>query len=573
MKHLLQILLLFSVLPVCTPLQATQNNPTSFDVTSNADLLSQQVIDISKKIVASLNSQHTEWPDIDDELDFLRAFSYQHHTDRLTEPALTEVHIVLQTLSQYHGFVANHAKAKRWQEQYSVLSYRYQPTNASSLSERLNTLSQLTSKLPDADLASDYAWWEAIRAQAFLALEARSKEQWKQQFNQSKWQQVFLALVPKANDWQLEHLLWLLAYQHILMSEETQKSLDDAVIIALQAHPELSEQERKQLFSWRYLTNSFRVQDNCRQDFSNWCVLPPVEQALPHQHSCHTGLVVRYRSINTGQLQQLCQQMMAQEDDFHRLLQTGREPVANDGNQRLEVIVFDDYSDYNLFGALNFNIRTDNGGMFIEGTPSDPNNQARFFAFQKFWQPEPLDVWNLEHEYVHYLDGRYTSYGPFGHFPSHKVWWSEGLAELISLGKHNPQAITMLSKTAAEDTPELSRIFAASYQDGLDLTYRWSYLAWRFLQSELPELIPALAQTLRTDFFAGYQHQLTQIAQRHQADFSAFLQHLRNHAATEAARQPPILGRYLYRSYLQPAHLINDERHFHRFYLNNPSKD
>lgn len=574
MKHYVSIMLLISALTVWTPLQATQSTVTSADLPPDAAALSQQVIDTSNNIVTTLANQHPDWPDIDNELNFLRRLSYKQHTTQLTESALTQLHVMLQSLSQHHGFSANHAKAKRWQEQYSVLSYRYQPASASTLHNILSTLSQLSATLPDADLASDYAWWEAIRAQAFLAVDARNNDELKQQFNQSRWQQTALTLVPMATGWQLDHLLWLLAYQHILLPENAQKSLDNAVIAALEAHPALSMQQQKQLFSWRYLTNSFRVQDNCLQDFANWCVLPPLEQALPHQHSCHSGLIIRYRSIKTEQLQQLCQQMMAQEDDFHRLLQTGGEAVANDNNTRLEVIIFDDYSDYNLFGALHFNIRTNNGGMYLEGTPSDPDNQARFFAFQKFWQPEPLAVWNLEHEYIHYLDGRYASYGPFGHFPSHKVWWSEGLAELISLGKHNPLAMTMLSNTPIGDEPQLSQIFAASYQDGLDLTYRWSYFSWRFLQQVLPERIPALAQALRSDFFAGYLHQLSQIAEQHQADFSAFLQQLRSQVTTEAASStPPILGRYLYRSYLQPAHLVNDERHFHRLYLNNPSED
>ncbi|MCC5826915.1 collagenase [Alkalimonas sp.] len=546
--------------------------------TTEADFLSQINHSISQ-----LQQSSADTPSLEQELHFLRDVSYQMSWHQLSSESRQAVLPLLLQLSMHPDFFRPHPKAWRWQEQFSVLSYRYPPEEVAMRLELLSTLSKISSQLPNGQLAADYAWWEAIRAQAFLAADARNQDDLKQLLNQSDWHKPILVLVPQASGWQLEHLLWLLAYQHLLLPEDapedapevTKDALDNAVIAALKSHPELSEKERKQLFSWRYLTNSFRVQDNCQQQFADWCVLPPLEQALPHQHLCHDGLVIRYRSISNKQLQQLCLQMMAQEDDFHQLLKTGREPVANDWNERLEVIIFDDYSDYNLYGALHFNIRTNNGGMYIEGSPSDPDNQARFFAFQKFWQPEPFAVWNLEHEYIHYLDGRYASYGPFGHFPSHKVWWSEGLAELISMGEQNPKAIRMLEETPAEEIPSLNTIFAASYQDGLDMTYRWSYLAWRFLQSELPERIPELTRALRTDFFAGYLRQLEQVAELHLDGFHAFLQDQRKQSFSDTAKpqEPPILGRYLYRSYLQPAHLPVNARHFHRLSLSTDTKD
>ncbi|SEA89519.1 collagenase [Alkalimonas amylolytica] len=512
-------------------------------------------------------------PRLGSQLRFLRDLSYQTDWHQLSSESKDAVTPLLLKLAGHADFFQASPDAWRWQEQFSVLSYRYPPEDATKRLELLGTLRQITSQLPNGQLAADYALWEAIRAQAFLAFDARNQDDLKQLLNQSEWHEPVLALVPKASDWQLEHLLWLLAYQHVLLPDEAQEKLDQAVMAALQTHPQLTQEERQQLFSWRYLTNSFRVRDNCQGKFADWCILPPLEQALPHQHLCHDGLVIRYRSISNQQLQQLCQQMMAQEDDFHQLLATGRQPVANDWNDRLEVIIFDDYSDYNLFGSLHFNIRTNNGGMYIEGTPSDPDNQARFFAFQQFWQAKPFAVWNLEHEYIHYLDGRYASYGPFGHFPSHKVWWSEGLAELISLGADNPRAIRMLQDTPIGEEPSLSQIFAASYQDGLDLTYRWSYFAWRFLQRELPAEIPKLTQALRTDFFTGYLRQLEQLAADHQANFSDFLAEKRRQTTDDRIQQPPLLGRYLYRSYLQPAHLPITVEHFHRLQLTTVTKE
>lgn len=518
----------------------------------------------------SLRQSAEPWPDLDDDLLFLRTFSYQFPVDKLSEETLRQLHQLLIALTQHKGFFKTHTTAQRWQEQFSVLSYRYYQDGALQplWSELSPSLQRISSTLPTGGLAADYAWWEAIRAQSFLAFTARSTDHLKTNFNQPAYRTTLLRLLEHAEEWQLEHLLWLLAYQHILLPEKAQQQLDQAVMLGLSNHTELNRMEQKRLFSQRYLPNSFRVRDICLQEFSDWCLLPEINKALPLRHHCHEALIVRYKTISSQKLTDICSQMVAQEDSFHNLLQTGRQPVANDFNSALEVIVFDDYSDYNLYGALHFNIRTNNGGMYIEGTPSDPANQARFFAFQRFWQPKPFTVWNLEHEYIHYLDGRYASYGPFGHFPSHKVWWSEGLAELISLGKHNPRAISQLHATSVGAEPTLAQIFSASYQDGLDLTYRWSYLAWRYLQATTPETIPPLAHALKTDFFQSYQAQLNQLAEQHQTQFVAFLQQLRHDSAEQQETDElPYLGRYLYRSYLQPAHLPVTARHYHRLTL------
>lgn len=47
-----------------------------------------------------------------------------------------------------------------------------------------------------------------------------------------------------------------------------------------------------------------------------------------------------------------------------------------------------------------------------KGDPSDPDNQARFIAYRAEWL-DGFAVWNLCHEYSHYLDGRYTIQGTF----------------------------------------------------------------------------------------------------------------------------------------------------------------
>lgn len=572
MNSLRFLICLSLVISVLTNRVAALTNPPT-NIQSTQEQWLSDIISLSDTISSKLELPPVRQADIESELSLLRYFSYSYPPTQLDSSATIKLADMLLQLSEHPEFYADNEKSWRWQEQFSVLSYRY-PVFKHQGSALLNVLSLISKKLPSEQLAAQYAWWESIRAKAFLQVEARRNSEMQDPLLGSEWPLQLLALIPLAADWQIEHLLWVLAYHHYLLATDSKAQFDQQVRAALLAHPTLTMRTKQELFSWRYLNNSFRVKDHCLREFQEWCVLPEIDQALPNQFTCHPGLVIRFRSITPPQLKQLCTKMIAQEDHFHTLLKSNKEPVANDLNQRLEVIIFDDYSDYNLYGALHFNIHTNNGGMYIEGTPSDPENQARFFAFQQFWQTEPFAVWNLEHEYIHYLDGRYASYGPFGHFPSHKVWWSEGLAELISKADDNPQALRLLMATAEADIPTLQHIFAASYDDGLDLTYRWSYLAWRFLQSELPASIPALAQTLRTDFFAGYLRQLEQLASKHNQDFIQFLQKLRNnHTLAPTEEGSPILGRYLYRSYLQPTHLPINKQHYHRLTHNPNDKE
>ena len=84
------------------------------------------------------------------------------------------------------------------------------------------------------------------------------------------------------------------------------------------------------------------------------------------------------------------------------MLLTNNTPVANDNNKSLELVVFDDYTNYNKYAGAIYGISTDNGGMYLEGNPADVNNQARFIAHEASWLRPTFSVWNLEHEYVHY---------------------------------------------------------------------------------------------------------------------------------------------------------------------------
>ncbi|TMP65109.1 collagenase, partial [Pseudoalteromonas sp. S1609] len=88
--------------------------------------------------------------------------------------------------------------------------------------------------------------------------------------------------------------------------------------------------------------------------------------------------------------------------------------------------------DYGKYAGVNFGFNTNNGGMYLEGDPSVVGNQANFIAYEANYANAEHFVWNLEHEYVHYLDGRFDLYGDFNSPTEDVVWWSEGVAEYIA---------------------------------------------------------------------------------------------------------------------------------------------
>lgn len=203
---------------------------------------------------------------------------------------------------------------------------------------------------------------------------------------------------------------------------------------------------------------------------------------LSGSHTCSTTLKLRYQEpITEINRDQICTQLAEQETAFHQMFQTSKDtPVSNDHNTDLEVVIFSSYTDYDNYAGTFFGISTDNGGMYLEGEPATPGNQARFIAHQATWLPS-FQVWNLQHEYVHYLDGRFNLWGSFSDQAENSVWWSEGLAEYLSQPNNNSNALT----AAANKTYALSELFQTTYANSnTERTYHWGYLATRFMMEQ-----------------------------------------------------------------------------------------
>ncbi len=245
---------------------------------------------------------------------------------------------------------------------------------------------------------------------------------------------------------------------------------------------------------------------------------------LSQSYTCSPTIRILSQNMTQDQHVAACSKMGYEEGYFHTSLETGRQPVADDYNTQLQVNIFDSSDDYGKYAGPIFNISTNNGGMYLEGDPATPGNIPNFVAYEAPYANPDHFVWNLEHEYVHYLDGRFDLYGGFGHPTERIVWWSEGIAEYVSKENDNQAAIDTIKDGS---TFTLSEIFETSY-DGFDVDriYRWGYLAVRFMFERHKDDVNQMLIETRQGNWANYKATINQWATLYQSEFEQWQQAL-----------------------------------------------
>lgn len=257
---------------------------------------------------------------------------------------------------------------------------------------------------------------------------------------------------------------------------------------------------------------------------------------LPVSYSCSATLRIRAQNMSSSELASTCATQAAEETRFHTMLETGRVPVSGDVNDDLEMVVFDSSTDYQTYAGVLFGNDTNNGGIYLEGNPTDPNNQARFIAYEAEWVRPTFQIWNLEHEYVHYLDGRFDMSGDFGaYLTASTVWYIEGVAEYVAYVSNNPTAIDAIRN--AQHVP-LSTIWRNTYSSGTERVYRWGYFAVRFMFERHRGEVRNILNYFRSGNYAGYNsYLLSTLGSIYDAEFQTWLAGVLNGGGTN---QPPV---------------------------------
>jgi microbial collagenase len=266
---------------------------------------------------------------------------------------------------------------------------------------------------------------------------------------------------------------------------------------------------------------NFFESNNC--SFYNTCNYKAVLEAeiLPITHNCSPSLRLRAQELTNAQIAQVCTTLDTQETYFHQKLNTNNTPVDNDNNTTLELVIYNNTDQYKRFSYNIFGNSIDNGGLYLEGDPAVAGNQARFFAHEAAWLLPEFKVWNLEHEYVHYLDGRFNKKGNFQDFRSHdSVWWGEGIAEYIAKKDFDDGAII----EARKNTYKLSELLRTNYDHDQTRIYAWGYLAVRFMFERQSGHVDNILSNMRVGNFAGYDTILNNIGTSVDAEFASWLQ-------------------------------------------------
>nr|WP_240507322.1 collagenase [Streptomyces kanamyceticus] len=248
------------------------------------------------------------------------------------------------------------------------------------------------------------------------------------------------------------------------------------------------------------------------------------DAVLTVKHTCSDSLKIAAQEITAEELAASCDSLSKQDAFFHNVVKDNG-PVKDDKNTQLEVVAFNSSDDYQTYAGVVFGIDTNNGGMYLEGDPAKEGNLPRFIAYEQPKQDGSFQIWNLNHEYTHYLDGRFNMYGDFAAGQTTPtVMWVEGFAEYISYSYRGVTYDNAIAE-AGKKTYKLSTLFDTTYENtNTTRTYPWGYLAVRYLLQSHPQDVTTLLGHYRAGEWDAARTLLTStIGNRYDADFDAWL--------------------------------------------------
>ncbi|WP_329124921.1 collagenase [Streptomyces sp. NBC_01353] len=248
------------------------------------------------------------------------------------------------------------------------------------------------------------------------------------------------------------------------------------------------------------------------------------DAVLTVKHACGPSAKILAQELTASELSATCDSVLKQDPVFHDIVKDNG-PVKDDNNASIEIVAFNSSTDYKTYAGVVFGIDTNNGGMYLEGDPAAEGNQPRFIAYEQPAQDGAFQIWNLNHEYTHYLDGRYDMYGDFtAGQTTPTVMWIEGFAEYVS---YSYRGITYdrAIEEAGKNTYKLSQLFGTTY-DNADTTriYQWGYLGVRYMLQSHPEDVATLLGRYRAgEYDAAHSLLRDTIGTKYDADFADWL--------------------------------------------------
>lgn len=248
------------------------------------------------------------------------------------------------------------------------------------------------------------------------------------------------------------------------------------------------------------------------------------ENILRYNYNCGSKISIRSESYITAQnLQAVCDELVSEEERYHLLMKTGKQPLSGDNNATVQINAFKDYASYQYNAAQIFGIDTNNGGMYLEGDPTIPGNQASYVTYitddgSSWW------IMNLSHEFNHYLDGRYNMAGNFATYmesSNNTVFWLEGSAEYVAWVDW---PYDYARELAGQASYSLSDVINTTYEHDTGRIYNWGYLGVAFIFERHPEALDSILSYYRSGNYSAYNSYIQNFASQNGSEWYEWLQ-------------------------------------------------
>lgn len=280
---------------------------------------------------------------------------------------------------------------------------------------------------------------------------------------------------------------------------------------------------------WVMVANQAGSYDQANCSYYGVCNLAQQLTAavLTVHNACTSTITVTAESLSAGDVSAVCTSLAAQVPWFQNFVHaTG--PIPGQTITGENMIVFASRLDYQIYAGPIYGIDTDNGGETITGDPTQAGNSSYSVMYQAPYASDfPADVWNLNHEFTHYLDAVYDMKGDFTTQTSvADIWWIEGVAEYVSYTYRGVTDTEALAD-APLHTYSLSTLFQNTYAiDTETRTYPWGYLAVRYMVEKHPDLVSAVLGHFRGGDYTGGYAVYNSLGTAYDADFDAWLDSL-----------------------------------------------
>jgi len=510
------------------------------DFAGIASAVNDPINDVSDAIHYLAKADDLADPDLNQLLYFLA--SYKYNAQALTDVEAAKLSTALLAVSQMTNFIApagsviqegyaaalsnfrNDASAAYFKDHLphllAIIQYYSEQTNPFGISNGGDTTMALMGALGDAAYYGDASIKSAVNTNMLDVLSVMRSF-------------IFLGETSLDMRWSAEaDRKWIMPHSFITMgklasiaNDEAKTRFDSTILETREKVIQtISVETTETIITKKYLENAGRACEVGDPLFGS-CIVPPKESdILTVSHACTDKITIRAQSsISQATLDQSCADMALQESEFHTFFNTAGTPVTGDLNDHIEVVAFASPADYEKYAPEFFGISTDNGGMYLEGTPTAQGNQARFIAMQcpDDWvggSCQYIDqIYNLRHEFVHYLDGRYIKAGSYGSF-DYNVSWSEGMAEYMAMGAEHTRTLNTLK---GETIPPLYNLLFMSYE--YDNLYPWGYFAMRYLSEEHKSEVELITAALQAGDNNAYIATLKAVTLRTEDGFEAYM--------------------------------------------------